>query len=98
MRPALFAPALLLLGTLASVPWLVFRGDGLVRMVTLQRELDGVRAESQRLRSTIGALREEVRELREEPSAIERAARRDLGLVRATDYVFVLPKGEAGSR
>jgi cell division protein FtsB len=94
MRPALLAPALLLVGTLSSVPWLVFSGDGLVRMVALQRELKAVRAENDRIRMGIADLKEEIRDLKEDAAAIERVARRELGLVRPDEYVFVMPKGE----
>ncbi len=94
MRSALLAPALLLVGTLASVPWLVFSGDGLVRMVALHRELAAVRAENARIRTRIGELKAEIQNLKEDPSAIERVARREFGLVRPDEYVFVLPKSE----
>jgi cell division protein FtsB len=95
MRPALVAPALLLVGTLASVPWLVFSGDGLVRMVSLRRELDAVRAENDRVRRAIADLKGAIRDLKEDPDAIERVARREFGLVRPSEYVFVMPKGDA---
>ena len=99
MRPALLAPALLLIVTLASVPWLVFSGDGLVRMVSLQRELSAVRAENGRIRMAIADLKAEIRDLKEDPAAIERVARREFGLVRPDEYVFVLPKaGDAKSK
>ncbi len=94
MRLALLAPASLLVGTLASVPWLIFSGDGLVRMVALQRELSAVRAENARIRLGIADLKAEIRDLKEDPAAIERVARRELGLVRPDEYVFVLPKGD----
>lgn len=95
MRPALVAPALLLVGTLSAVPWLVFSGDGLVRMVSLRRELDAVRSENMRVRRTIASLKEEIRSLKEDPDAIERVARRELGLVRPDEFVFVMPKAGA---
>ncbi len=66
-----------------------------MRMVSLRRELDAVRSENMRVRRTIASLKEEIRSLKEDPDAIERVARRELGLVRPDEFVFVMPKAGA---
>ena len=71
-----------------AVPVLVFEPAGLPRLRSLERELDGVRAENAELRREIDRLRVEVRELRDDPAAIERIARRELGMVRKNEVVF----------
>jgi cell division protein FtsB len=49
----------------------------------LEGSLDGARAENARLR-------EEARRLREDPSAIEDLARRELGLIKPGEKLFIL--------
>jgi cell division protein FtsB len=71
-----------------AVPVLVFEPAGLPRLRSLERELDGVRAENAELRREIDRLRVELRELRDDPAAIERIARRELGMVRKNEVVF----------
>jgi cell division protein FtsB len=63
-------------------------------MVSLRRELDAVRAENDRIRRGIADLKGEIRDLKEDPDAIERVARRELGLVRPGEYVFVMAKSD----
>lgn len=50
---------------------------------TLEQSLVGARAENARLR-------EEARRLREDPSAVEEIARRELGLVRPGEKLFII--------
>jgi cell division protein FtsB len=47
-----------------------------------------VQAENAELRRDVGRLRTEVKELRENPTAVERIAREQLGLVRKSEVVF----------
>jgi cell division protein FtsB len=42
-------------------------------------------------------LREEARRLREEPSAIEEIARRELGLIKPGEKLFIIREAQAGS-
>ncbi len=76
-----------------SVPVLVFQGEGLPRMRALQKELADVNAENQAMRRDIGRLKAEVRDLRDNPAAIERIARDQLGLVRKSEVVFQFGRG-----
>ena len=73
---------------LVAVPVLVLEPAGLPRLRALQKELDGVNAENDDLRREVRRLRVEVRELRDDPAAIERIARDQLGMVRKTEVVF----------
>ena len=73
---------------LVSVPVMILRPEGLSRMRALEQELGGVQRENTRSRREIGELRVEVKRLREDPRAVERIARDQLGLVRRSEVVF----------
>jgi cell division protein FtsB len=71
-----------------AVPVLVLEPEGLPRMRALDKELSGVQAENAELRRDVTRLRGEVKELRDDPAAVERIAREQLGLVRKSEVVF----------
>ena len=71
-----------------AVPILIFAPDGLPRMRALEKELADVTAENADLRRDVGKLRAEVKQLRDDPTAVERIARDQLGLVRKSEVVF----------
>jgi cell division protein FtsB len=73
---------------LVAVPVLVLEPQGLPRLHALQKELDAVDTENAELRRAVTRLRVEVRELRDDPVAIERIARDELGMVRKSEVVF----------
>jgi cell division protein FtsB len=75
-----------------AVPVLVLEPQGLPRLRALQKELDQVDAENADLKRDIGHLRVEVRELRDDPAAVERIARDELGMVRKSEVVFQFGK------
>ncbi len=77
---------------LVGAPALIFEPQGLPRMRTLEQELARVDAENVELRRDIGTLRVEVRQLRDDPGAVERIARNQLGLVRKNEIVFQFGK------
>jgi cell division protein FtsB len=85
-------PLAVLTVSLISVPILVLEPQGMPRMRALDKELKGVETENAELRRDVGRLRIEVRDLRENPAAIERIAREQLGLVRKTEVVFQFDK------
>jgi cell division protein FtsB len=78
-----------------AVPILVFAPDGLPRMRSLEKELASVNAENADLRRDITKLRAEVKQLRDDPSAVERIARDQLGLVRKSEVVFQFGRANA---
>ena len=66
-------------------------GDrGLLAMLRARREYDTAAAMVSRQRAENARLREEVRRLREDPAAIEEIARRELGLIRPGEKVFII--------
>lgn len=66
-------------------------GDrGLLAMLRARREYDTAAATVARQRADNARLREEVRRLREDPGAIEEIARRELGLIRPGEKVFII--------
>jgi cell division protein FtsB len=81
-------PLAVLTVSLISVPVLLLEPQGLPRMRSLETELTGVQNENAELRREVGKLRSEVKELRESPTAVERIAREQLGLVRRSEVVF----------
>ncbi|MCS6856925.1 MAG: septum formation initiator family protein [Sandaracinaceae bacterium] len=82
------APLLVILVALISVPVLIFEPEGLPRYRKLVRELRQLEEENERHVQTLKRLDAEVRELKENLSAIERIARDELGLVREGEIVF----------
>ncbi len=74
--------------SLVAVPLLLLQPEGLPRLRSLQHELGQVKSENEDLRREIDRLRVEVRGLRDDPAAVERIARGELGLVRRDEVVF----------
>lgn len=77
---------------LVGAPVLIFEPQGLPRMKALEHELSAVEDENAELRRDVGTLRVEVQELRDDPTAVERIARTQLGLVRKNEIVFQFGK------
>ena len=66
-------------------------GDrGLLAMMRARREYDTAAATVARQRAENARLREEARRLREDPGAIEEIARRELGLIRRGEKMFII--------
>lgn len=66
-------------------------GDqGLVAMLHARRQYEQLAADVARQRAENARLSEEARRLRDDPTAIEEAARRDLGLIRPGEKVFIV--------
>jgi cell division protein FtsB len=63
---------------------------GLLAMLRARQEHDELAATIARVRADNARFREEARRLREDPSAIEEVARRDLGLIRPGEKVFII--------
>jgi cell division protein FtsB len=80
---------LFLIASLIVVDGLV--GDrGLLAMLRARHEYDELSATIARQRAENARLREEARRLREDATAIEEVARRDLGLIRPGEKVFIV--------
>jgi cell division protein FtsB len=81
--------ALLFLSFVVAVDALV--GDkGLFEMIRARRQHAELSGSISYLRSENGRLREEARRLKEDPSAIEELARKELGFIRPGELLFVV--------
>ncbi len=85
-------PIGLLALALGSAPVMVMSREGLPRLRNVEKELGAVDRENVELRREIEVLRARVRKLREDPAAVERLARDDLGLIRQSEVVFQFPE------
>jgi cell division protein FtsB len=85
-------PLAVLTVSLVTVPVLVLEPQGIPRMRALEKELADVQAENAETRRDVTRLRGEVKDLRENPVAVERIAREQLGLVRRSEVVFQFDK------
>jgi cell division protein FtsB len=85
-------PLAVLVASVIAVPVLLFEPEGLPRMRALEKELSLVQTENTELRRDVGRLRGEVKDLRDNPVAVERIAREQLGLVRKSEVVFQFEK------
>ncbi len=66
-------------------------GDrGLLAMMRARRQYDDLTASIAHQRAENAKLREEARRLREDPGAIEEIARRELGLIRPGEKLFIV--------
>ncbi|HYO97742.1 MAG TPA: septum formation initiator family protein [Polyangiaceae bacterium] len=93
MQPSLlFAqrmlPVVLLAVAAVSVPVMILSPEGLSRLEHLESEKARADQEAARLSEEIRRLRAEVKDIKEDPAAVERVARDELGLVRQTEVVF----------
>jgi cell division protein FtsB len=66
-------------------------GDrGLLAMLRARREYDALAATIARQRAENLRLRDEARRLRDDPAAVEEVARRELGLIKPGEKVFII--------
>jgi len=80
---------LALVATVIIVDGLV--GDrGLLAMLRARHEYDDLAASIARQRAENARLRDQARRLRDDPTAIEEIARRELGLIRPGERVFIV--------
>lgn len=81
-------PVAVLVVALVGAPVLIFAPQGLPRLRGIEKELADVDDENAELRRDIEGLRGRVTRLRDDPGAVERIARDNLGLVRQSEVVF----------
>lgn len=63
---------------------------GLLSLLKARRDFQGVEQSLQRARSENARLREDARRLREDPTAIEEFARKELGLIKPGEKLFII--------
>ncbi len=96
-HPSIVRVLLLFIAAVIVVDALV--GDrGLIAMLRARKEYDELAATISRERAENMRLREEARRLLDDPAAIEEIARRDLGLIRPGEKVFIVKDVGPGSR
>ncbi len=83
-----FLPIAVLAMAIVGAPVMIFSPQGLPRLRGLQKELADVEDENASLQRDIDGLHASVSRLREDPNAVERIARDDLGFVRQNEVVF----------
>ncbi len=81
-------PVAMLVVAVVGAPVMIFSPQGLPRLRGLEKELGDVDEENAALRREIDSLKGRVARLRDDPGAVERIARDNLGLVRQTEVVF----------
>jgi len=81
----------LLILSIVSVPLAILDDEGLPRYRALKQELAEVERVNGRLRRDVEQLHREVDDLRDEPDAIERIARDELGMIREDELLFQFP-------
>jgi len=81
---------LLLIGLILVVWYFVLFGEkGMVKIIQLGRERDRIIAEVSRIQDENKRLQEEIRRLREDTRYLESVARRDLGLIKENEILFI---------
>lgn len=87
-RPAVVLPFALLMLALVAVPLRILDAEGLPRYRALRAELRAVRFSNAATRREVRALKRRVERLRADPSAVERIARDELGMLREGETLF----------
>jgi len=82
--------AILALGAAVLLIDALFGDRGLLETLQARRQHDRIAAALAELRDDNVRLREEARRLREDPAAIEELARRELGLIRPGEVLFIV--------
>lgn len=81
-------PLAILVVAVVAVPVMILSPTGLGRLGALRQERTKADEEISRLGQQITELRAEVKRIKDDPAAVERVARDELGLVRQTEVVF----------
>lgn len=81
-------PLAILVVALVAVPVMILSPTGLGRLGSLRQERGRADEEISRLSQQITELRAQVKRIKDDPAAVERVARDELGLVRRTEVVF----------
>ena len=63
---------------------------GLLALLQARQEYQALEGQVQTLRAENYRLREQARRLREDPAAVEEVARKDLGLIKPGEKLFIL--------
>jgi cell division protein FtsB len=72
----------------------IFGEKGLIALLNARRDFAAVEAALAQARAENTRLREDARRLREDPSAIEEIARRELGLIKPGEVLFIIKNAQ----
>jgi cell division protein FtsB len=86
------AAAVLVAGVLSYVPYHVYARSGLARTLQLRRELALLKTRNAQLKDETDRLARQAEALRDDPDAIERVARSELGWVRPGEIILDLSR------
>ena len=88
--------AILLIGLILLVWFFSLFGEkGVIKIIQLKRERDRIIADVNRMQEENKRLQKEIRRLREDSRYLESVARRDLGLIKANEILFIFEDKEA---
>lgn len=91
-----FGPKLLVLATIILIVDALIGDKGLVERLRERQRFNDVKTSLDTLRQENAALREQARRLREEdPSTIESAARKQLGMIKPGEVLFIVKDVDA---
>lgn len=81
-------PIAILVLAVVAVPVMILAPGGVQRLDNLEKDKRQSDADVARLSEQIRQLRAQVKRIKDDPTAVERVARDELGLVRQTEVVF----------
>ena len=82
--------SILLIGLILLVWYFACFGEkGVIKIIRLRRERDRIIADVSRIQEENKRLQEEIRRLREDSRYLESVARRDLGLIKENEILFI---------
>lgn len=90
------APLVILSLAICAALFSFLSDDGFSRLTSLQRSLEHQRHSNQKLEENVQALKRQVHGLQEDPRAVEKAARSELGMARPDEMVVIFEKKEQG--
>lgn len=82
----------LLVFTMVAVPLLMFDEKSFPRYRSLKAQLERSQTNTQQLTREVEALKKQVTRLRDDPQAVERIARDELGMIRSEELIFQFPQ------
>jgi cell division protein FtsB len=90
---------LLLVGLILLVWYFSLFGEkGLIKIIQLRRERDRIIADVSRMEEENKRLQEEIKRLREDSRYLESVARRDLGLIKENEILFIFEDDAAAKK
>jgi cell division protein FtsB len=77
-----------LISFLVSVSWLLFSPNGVLNYYNIEKKLQLVQVENRKLKAENEQLKVEIKKLNQDPTYLEKVARKDFGLIKKNEMVF----------